>query len=315
MDVNQSFHVFSHQEIADYDHDETIRLYDKWQEEDSKGILHGPAWDEYIYYLLGLLHYFIEHRITVKKRFLGAEKEDLIESGRLAIIAMAHKYDPRKTKPTSYFTQYIDQYTKEELDNRGLTQHYMGNLQKLEKAAKEMGFKGISDESLPLDMLADISGVPLTTIREVKKLKEQQYVSLDTYEDNYSEKDYMTPEKKVLEREQSEMLYNQFHRLNPLQQWILKMTDIESVPVNRIMKLLKTPDIYSEFEEYIGDTKHINQQFIKKQRNKALRILRSNYSFKKYTSYVEPVYELELQPQATYEDIENAIAANILDLD
>lgn len=318
MDVNQSFHVFNRQELEHYDHNETIRLYDAWQAEEKSGIIHGPAWDEYVYHLIGLLHFFVEHRINVKKRFIGAEKEDLIESGRLAIIAMAHKYDPRKTKPTSYFSRYIDQYTKEcvnSYDNKGLTQHYMGNLLKLEKVAKEYGFSGIDDEALSLEMLADISEVPLTTIREVRKLKEQQCVSLDTYEDNYSESDYLTPEKKFLLQEQSEILYNVFSKLSPLQQWLLQMIDMHDTPYSDVMNLLKTPDIFAEFEDEIGEIRHINQVFIKKQRGKALRLLRSNYTFKKYTSYEETKYDLEMEPQATYEDIANAISANILDLD
>lgn len=318
MDANQNFHVFNRTELDNYDHNETIRLYDAWKEEDKAGITHGPAWDTYVCHLIGLLHFFVEHRITAKKRFLGAEKEDLVESGRLAIIAMAHKYDPRKAKPTSYFSRYIDQYTKEcvkDYDNKGLTQHYMGALGKLDRTAKEYGFSGIDDESLSLEMLADISDVPLTTIREVRKMKEQQCVSLDLFENNYADSDYATPEKKFLQQEQSDILYGVFSKLTPLQQWLLRMIDIHGTPMSDVMNLLKTPDIFAEFEEYIGDVKHINQVFIKKQRGKALRMLRSNYTFKKYTSYEESKYDLEMEPQATYEDIENAINANILDLD
>lgn len=267
--------------------------------------------DDYVSYLLDLLENFIKQRIGVKKRFISAEYEDLMQQGRLAVIAKADSYDPHCGMPTSYFTYYIDQYMKEALNNDGMTRYYVGTATKLEKVAKEYGYEGCTDPRLSPDKLAILADTSLMTVLETIKYKNQSTVSLDEW--NGVSSDFETPENMLILKERDELLSKQFSKCTELEKFLLTNIVMRDKPMSfrALIKNLNTDEMQEKFKDELP--KCIDQIYLENKLNCALRQMQRNRSVSDYLPKKKNQWE-RLIEQATAEDIENAIESNLLEL-
>lgn len=295
-------------ELAKVDQNKIIEVYENYQ-------IGEITKDSYLLFLLDLLENYIKDRIEKKHRTVGAEYEDLMQQGRLAVITMADRYDPHITMPSSFFTDYIDQYMKDILNNEGMTKYYVGTATKLEKVAREYGYTGCTDPRLTPDTLAVLADTSLMTVLETLKYKQQTIVSLEATSDNMDIEDnvFKNPEKSLIDAERSEFINKQLKKCSPLEQYLLGLTVLAETPKSyrTLVKELKKPEIFALFKSELPPK--IEQVFLEQKVNHALRRIKYNPTTKRFASFSEePVFDVI--EQATDKDIENAILANLEDL-
>lgn len=286
-----------------------VEVYDCWQQ----GLITLEEWQEF---LAGLLTNYIKSRIKNKNFLIGAEYEDLIQSGWRGVIEKANEYDPHKALPTTYFTYYIDQYMKESLDTSGLSQYYNENAIKLDKIAKINNYSGCMDKNLSDVTLATISGISVMTVRETRKMLSNTVLSWDANSDNIDleESRYKSPEKALLDKERDSFLQEAFSKLNPLEQFLLYYTELTPKPmsIRAVLEVLNKPEWYDKYEEYLPKKK-LTQDALRLILSKALRKLQHNVPLGKYIS-TRQARTFEQFEQASNEDIENAILTNMIEL-
>lgn len=273
--------------------------------------------DEYAMYLISHLEHYIEFCINRRHRLLGAEYDDLMQSGRMAIIEKIDDYNPYIATPTSYFTAYINQYTKETVikNNTGSTQYYISKVVKLEKVAKANGYTGITDPELPPDILSILSGEPLKTVIETIKIKNcQATASLDATSENMDiEGTYQSPEAVIIKQETDSFLMKQFLKCSPLERFLLIHTVLSEEPYSycQMVKILKTEEYRERYEEELP--KRLDQVFLEQKVNGALRKIRHN---PRTAEYVKAKCPWENIPeQISKEDMDKAISCHLFDLD
>ena len=286
-----------------------VDVYDCWKQ----GVITLEEWQEF---LAGLLTNYIKSRIKNKNLLIGAEYEDLIQSGWRGVIEKAVKYDPHKTLPTTFFTEYIDQYMRESLDTKGLTKYYKGIAVKLDKYARLNNYSGCMDETLSDITLATISGESVMTVRETRKILSNKVVSWDANSDNIDleESRYKSPEKAILDKERDAFLQDAFSKLNPLEQFLLYYTELKTKPVSisKMVEIIKKPEWHEKYADYLPN-KAVDQNVLRLILSKALRKLQHNAPLGKYIA-IRQARTFEQFEQATNEDIENAILTNMIEL-
>lgn len=292
-----------------YDHEKTIELYDKWK-------AHEIERSEYLQYLCDVMMNFIKHRIKEKHRTLGAEYEDLLQEGYVAVCAMADTYNPHITKPATYYQQRIDEKTKDacrKADTK-MTRYYLTKAYELERAARENGFEGLNDPLLTADTLSVLSGLPLTTVLEARKYAGYSTVSLEAASDNRDiESPFITPERAILEKEKLEFINEQLESLSPLEQYLIKETIMADKPksLRKILEDLRTPEIKATYECELP--KKVEQVFLQQVINHALRRIKRSVKSRQIVEMPEADI-IDYVEQASEDDVESAIINNMLDL-
>ncbi len=293
-------------EIESQTQDKIIEKYDALKSGDISR-------EDWALYLCNLLENYIKKLIAVKHRTIGADYQDLIQQGYLAVCEQLDNYDPHLGMPTSYFTEFINQYTKDACDNSGMTKYYVGTATKLEKIAKKYGYDGITDPNLSPDTLAVLANTSLMTVLETIKFKSATLVSLEATSENFEmESTFKTPEHAALDKERDEFLRSQFDKLSPLEKYLLLETVLSDEPKSyrAILAALKTPELHARFEDELPNK--VEQVYLEQKTNHALRRIRYSPGAKKLFQMEER--PIELVEQASTDDIESAIMSNLLEL-
>ncbi len=264
-----------HDTNENYDMSELCQKYDDAQ----AGLI---SEEEYLLYLIDILDSYIQKIIRDKYRFLGAEYEDLVSQGKLAIISEYKRYNPHKSRPSSFFTEYISQYTRDITNKGPFTTYYLGVKTRLDKAARDAGFVSMLDENLTPDTLHIIADVPLKTVLEVMKLSEITICSIDNcQESSFMNTFYKTPENSFIDKEKSELLGDIVSDLSPLMKYIILNIYVDDEPktTKQIAKILNNnKKVYNLFKDdpELKGVKVIDDIFIKRLQSRALRLLRTN---------------------------------------
>lgn len=286
------------EQIASHTKEDDIRAYNAY-------IRGEITEDEYCLYFLNLLENFIKGRIAAKKRTLGAEFEDLMQTARLMVIEHYKDYDPLKGSPSTYFLYYVDEATKKEtLRNGEFSEHYEAARYRLNKVAKDAGYTGHDDPRLTPQTLSVLSGESLVTIMKVREMENQTKISFDTFEDNlggFSK----SPEELYYLQERSKAIATLVNQCSPLEQYLIEHLVTQDHPdsYKKVMDELKKEPNYSRYQRELPRT--ITQKSVQQKLNNALRRMRNSPTFKKQVSFNDNVWETVVREQATESDLQN----------
>ncbi len=280
--------------------EEIIALYDRAMRQEVE-------WNDYVVVLLKKMENYIKSRIgkfhSTRKTGVEGDFEDLMQNGYTAILAHAGDYDPRRARPTTFFTPYIDEVIKPSV-NGGLKASYGKHLPKLERAARELG-KDICDEDLELDLLKEMTGIPLLTIKRVVEFKRTGMVSFADVDENTAS--HQTPEQAVIEAEQKRFVWDSVAKLSGFKRFLIRtMYDTADGKEMSNLKIIQmynsNPAFRAKFKEPLPATLTMNT--VQRMKNEAIRELRAMPELKSYGSTATMVYE-EID-QATESDIFDA---------
>jgi DNA-directed RNA polymerase specialized sigma subunit len=298
-----------------YESGKVVSMYDKYH----AGEISRNEW---VLFLIDLLENYIKEQIRLKHRTMSADYEDLLQEGYCAIVAMADAYDPHRGKATSFFVDYINQYTRAALNNEGMTSHYVAAASKMDKAAKMYGYEGCTDQRLTPDTLAILADLPLATVLETLKCKSRQFISIEACEgDNWvaGEDDsvsYRNPEETFFENETKKVVQEQLAKLSPLEKYLLDNTVLSDNPKSyrKLTEILRKKENFARFESELPKTlTKVNQVFLEQKTNSALRKLKYSAPLQKLF-YMPKEDNFDIIEQATDEDIAEAFENNLIDL-
>ena len=275
------------------------------------------SYSEYMQYAIAILFNYGKTRIAAKGRAMtGAQMDHLLSSVYSAVAMYLKNYDPYRAAPTTFFTDYIDQETGNEVSNSkdSLSKYYNTKAVKYDKVAHEIGYEGgFLDPNLSPEVIADITGDSLKTVIDTRSFKQNISISsLTATSENFVEPEqdiYMLPEDAVLAKEQTAKINETLGCLNKLESYILFETDYSDAPKSNRKLIAILNARREEFEEFLPKGK-IDGNFINMVRNAARDKLRRNKQFKKYTEK-KVVYSIDTIEQASVKDIENAILSGI----
>lgn len=281
--------------------DVVIAKYENYKQNEVLG------WEEWVSYLLDYLENFIKYRIRERHATLGAEFEDLMQQGRMAIIEHAKEFDPRRAQASTYFIRYIDQRIKESTDTKCMNKYYLGIACKLEKVAKDYNYTGLDDPNLTLHDLQILSGESIKTIKETFDLMNMQLVSFEAVSENIDLPSlYDNPETSYIKKERSDFLKKEFSKLTPLEQ-MLVANSISNKPLSykKLVKELSTEEKRIQFEDELPKT--IDQKFLEQTVFNALSKIKHTKAFSQLTdrTFRKPYDEPEELVSAEY--LENAL--------
>lgn len=289
---------------------ELIALYDGVQ-------LGTVSEEEYFTALIETLENYIKCLISRKHRTVKAEFEDLMQSGKLAIIENARRYDPRYTKPTTFFTCYIDDEQKKCINTHGMKGIYEKEIPRLDKAAKEAGFTDMLDPRLDADTLCILTGMSLNTVIGALDVKKSTVVSLEAVTENCEpeSKKYRSPEEAYIENEKCAFIREQFLKLSPFEQYLIskRILGEKECSFLSIFKELKEDD---ELRESFKDElpKSIDQKYLQQRTNGAIQKLKYLPEMNRFFEIKEDERIIDIYEQAEDADVEAAIKQNLLDL-
>ena len=271
------------------------------------------TWDDYQLFMLSLLKNYVKYRIKTHHRTLGAEYEDLMQAGSLAILENLKKFDPHRSSPTSFFTKHIDEKHRKLCAAPEIREHYSATATKLDKVAKNWGYEGLMDPNLTADTLSILAEVSLTTVIETMKLRSITSVSLDSVTENIDtiESHFKNPEQACLDKELAEFVHSQYDKLTDLEKFLIEKTVLSAKPTSyrTILMILKTDEYREMFKDELP--KNVDQVFLEQKTNYALRRIRYSSDASRFLGLNNN--PIDIVEQATEEDITNAILANIDD--
>ncbi len=297
-------------QIAEQTQDKVIEKYE--------ALRHGEITKgEYMAYMLDMMENFIKSRIQAKHRTVSAEYQDLMQSGRLAVIERCFDYDPYKARPSVFFQIYIDDRMKGILDNPGLTTHYVGAATKLDKVARENGYTDCTDPRTSAVELQVLSGLSMRTVIETIRLKKIKNVSLEGVSEGTDiATDFMSPEKMLLKKEQTRILQEYLDRCTPLEQFLIKIKILsdEKISYRKLIHVMRSEEVQQMFPEELKGMK-IDQITLEQRVEKALRKIKHNPSFKRYMNDEHSKQnDVSFIEQAADSDIEEAILSDFIEL-
>lgn len=268
---------------------------------------------EYAEYLCNAMENYIKFRIAVGHRTLGAEYDDLIQQGRLAVLKEVERYDPNKSMLTSYFTQRVDAALKEICDTGASTKYYVSNASKLQDAAKVAGIALPITEIKP-DTLAVIAGMSISTVMQTLEQIGRTKCSLDEVGDSFDGRKFQSPEEAIVEQERNQFVQGLFDECTPLERYLIREKFLGDKEGNyrTIVANLRKPEIAEKYRDELGGRK-VDQGFVKKTIARVLHRMKAATKTRKFMgedpkkTWDRPV--MELRP----EDIDD-IPGNIDDL-
>ena len=303
--------------------------------------------DEWGDYLIKILDNYVKALIAKHHFTAKAEYEDLYNEGLLSIWLYADAYDPitYNTMPTSFFKDRILEgmrsIVEQEIGNSEMTGHYKAKVYELNKCAQESGYEGINDEKLTAAMLSALSNMSLVTVERAMELASYMSVSLDVVTDNFdSGRHYGEPERQMINEERSEKLASVWNNLNPLEQYLLRHTELaedkediedgygikykdprfKKIAVRNLVSTLRTPEARAEFGNLLpkNPTK-IDSDFISNTIINAIKRFKDSYAMQPYIQVKEPMSfcddEMDAYEQASLEDIRAAMEEIAADSD
>lgn len=260
-------------------------------------------------------------KLAKEKGFhLKLPMEDIEQCVALGVLRKIDEYDPHIAQPSSFFKRYIEEELKREMGNEGMTPYYNSQYITLDKVAKKWGF--VSALDVPIDKLAILADMSITTVRETVEAKRNSNVSsLDAVTENVvidteisvNSGAYKTPEAAIIEKEQREYLEKVLAELNPFEQYVVIHMIIDENPwsLRRMIKELKDSPERDVFEEYI-DIDSLSQGLLEQQINIITRRLRQNKCVREIATFRRKE-AYEIIEQASEDDIMSAIADGLLE--
>lgn len=265
-------------------------------------------------FMCELLENYIKSRCVKTGRINGAEMDDLLQSGYEAIIKQFDRYDAEQTLPSSFFTPYIDEYTKGQCRHSNpRSQYYTTLITKLNKVAQQYGFEGMNDPNLTEDMLAVLAKVQLHSVIEAKKFSNYTIVHSDAGELTEGA-NFDTPEKAMMQKADSQALLESIDMLTAQEKWIISKLHFEDEPMSyraMIAEIKASEKLSALFADVT-----ITQVYLEQVYNDAIRALKNSQSIKNlgYRRSQQPVLEYAPSEQATDKELECGILAGYITL-
>lgn len=158
--------------------------------------------------MLALLDMFIYY--VIEKRFNTFKKytKDLYQEGVVGILKGIDTYDPKKSKPTTFFFIYIVHEMTEfiNLNINKTTSHYSANIIKVKKAMNHFERQG---RKPTIKDIAQETGISAETIAQalniMESANEMHYETLDYLDSQMSQRN-PSPEDEYLKNEQSQLI-------------------------------------------------------------------------------------------------------------
>lgn len=236
-----------------YDHGETISFYHAYL----RGERTEKEWAEY---LLVLLDKYIRHLIRTDNRLADrkAEYEDLCQAGAEGVLKKFRKYNPEKSRPTTYFVGAIRGAMKETyLENSIVTEYYLKMTRKLEKALLEHGYDGLDNPGLTVEIMGDISGFSLNTINNILRYNNFSFCTLAEITETCSPLD--GPEKICCKSELSEEIRMAIKCCSPLEiRLVCNLCSEKPLSLSRMAAFFKdNVELRERYEELRGMPKYL----------------------------------------------------------
>lgn len=269
---------------------------------------------DYILFLKDVLENYFISMINKLHRTMSSDFEDQMQQCYLALCEHYDQYDPHLSTPTSFFTKYIVQYTKQALDNGGMSPYYVSLATQLDKAAKQYGYTGINDENLDAQTLATISNTPLESV--VNTL-EQQRITLnslsETTENIVAKNKFVNPEQAVLDEELKNFCEAQLARLTPLEHFLVYYQDMADPSEKKSYRTLlitikQSPELMEKFKADLK-TPGFDQRTLEAIHNRAINKMSNNVQTKRYMDNRNNDITFE---QASDDDIAGAVNLGLL---
>ena len=208
------------------------------------------ATEDAIVELTGYIHHIIKRQYST----YGKYYDDMVQEGKIGIIEGLERYDPLRSKPSTYFNFYIVHSISKFIDTmvNKTTSHYSSNLSKINKCIDRMEKEG--REWGPSDIAIEL-GMNMETVIQCLAIQDRKnemyYESDDVLEQNISEKS-KSPEEQYLENERLEALYGAIRELDPLARQIIMLkyglgcpkpksykdiSEILNIPIDKVKKI------------------------------------------------------------------------------
>jgi len=299
---------------------EIIDAYDAWQNGGEK------EWEKYCVTLYDALKNLIKNHIGMHHFAFGSvEFEDLMAEAKVAILEKIQTYDPRQSKPASYFGPKIDEMLKKcNHQESHMTEHYISMRKKLNDAAQALGYDDCMNPELDPVTLSVIAEIPLSTVVATLEQVRITHDSMDVKEtmEKVNKTVFTSSPDVLFEKQEDAILIGEaFRSLTPYEQFIFAKMEIETErdskgnerhwSARKVAKYLSEPEVYKSFglkkapdnNEVCSDLEIIKQKlrhFPGMKKRFGYEIMRS-----RATSYTE-------YRQAADEEIEAAIEAGVI---
>ncbi len=167
---------------------------------------------------------FVHYVISKKYSTYGKYYEDLVQEGIVGIIKGLEKYDPEKSKPTTFFNLYIIHEMSKYIDtevNR-TTSHYSSNLTKINREIDKFEQQGRKWNANDIAVATGLNMETVIQCLHIKEYKNEMYYESDEMlEANISEHGD-SPEQQYVKTERLKTLYNSISTLSPEEIQVLK---------------------------------------------------------------------------------------------
>lgn len=215
--------------------------------------------------------------------------DDLISEGCLGLVEGLKTYNPRKTKPTTWFSRSIIHYMREFIDREihHTTTHYQGNTKKIRAYINEKEARG---ENWDYDDIVVHTGISLTTVINCLMIEKRNKdtVSIDqTIGDNNGALGDMLysnipdPEDELIKTQTKEQIYKDMQQClteDEMKVLILRYGFYDGIPKSAV-----------QIEKIIGISKQDVRQTIN----------RAEYKMRRFANLSQN-YELERKSRSIY---------------
>ncbi len=196
---------------SDQIHDRFFDIIKEYNGEDENK--KAMAATEAIELLQNYVHFILQRYYSTYHKYF----EDMFQEGVLGILANLGKYDPSRSKPTTFFHCYImhniSDYVHTEINKT--TPHYATNISLVEKAIEFLTEQG---KSYTEKDIAIETGLTLETVNKCMRRKnnaDELYYDSDEFLDSQLTKRSVSPEEEFIESERVKTLYDAIGSLDP----------------------------------------------------------------------------------------------------
>ena len=242
--------------------------------------------DEWTLFMCDELENFIKSRMNSNHRLTSGEFEDMMQAGKMAVVANIDRYDPHKSAPTSFFVDHIDEFQRKACNYEGANTYTRNVLMQVEKVAKSLG---VEADRVDLNYVSKVTKIGTKTLKKAMEHRKTR-VSL---EDLHNVSGAENPEKTYFRREESKYIQRIVEKCTPLEQFLLSMTIMgdNRLTLAKTVKLLKKDEYRVRFGEEIRGSK-ITENMLEQRISKVLRKLRNDPDFDRFIDRSEYRQEL-----------------------
>lgn len=204
--------------VNNYDQNYVCELYDKYT---SGQILHN----DWAQFMCAYMSHYAVSLLRKMGRLEHGEYNDMMQNIYVAVIENLDKYNPHLYTPTAFFTCYMLQASKADI-NIEIPKYIKDTITKLDKIAKKGGFEGLLDPSLDIVWLVMESNVSMKTIQESIRINGYVRNSFEALLDSNAGAELLpssheTPEDVVIKKTQKEKIHELLSNLSPLEKFLI----------------------------------------------------------------------------------------------